>query len=267
MKIATLRAYRRFEALGEGTLSRLELVADFVGFMGATLRAAFRGPFPVSLTVEQFHVLVIRSAPLVFVTATSTGAVMALQFGYGMERFGGKLYVPTIVSISLVRVLGPVFTCLMLAGRAGAGVASELGGMTVSQQVDALRALGSDPIQKLVLPRVVALTLGAPLLTLLADVLGIVGGMVVSTTALGISSSLYLQKAYSALTLADVCVGTGKTVAFGMFIAFLGSFNGLRTKDGTAGIGTSTTQAVVLGSIVIMVGDVLFTKLSFLLGW
>jgi phospholipid/cholesterol/gamma-HCH transport system permease protein len=267
MKIRAMRSLRRFENLGESVIALVERVSDFVSLVGATFMAVLRGPFPFSLCVEQFHVLVIRSAPLVFVTATSTGAVMALQFGYGMERFGGKLYVPTIVSISIVRVLGPVFTCLMLAGRAGAGVAAELGGMKVSQQVDALRALGSDPVRKLVLPRVVALTLGAPLLTLLADILGIVGGMVVSTSALGISSSLYLEKAYSAISLADICVGTGKTVAFGMFIGFLGCFNGLRTKDGTAGIGFSTTQAVVLGSIVIMVGDVLFTKLSFLFGW
>ena len=269
MRAAVIRVltFRRFESLGGRLLGVFEVVADFVGLMWATAVAAVRPPYSLSLAVEQFFLLVVRSAPLVFVTALSTGAVMALQFGYGMERFGGKLYVPVIVSISFVRVLGPVFTCLMLAGRAGAGIAAELGSMQASQQVDAIRALGSDPIKKLVVPRVLVLTVGAPLLTLLADVLGILGGMIVSTTSLGISSSLYIQKAYAALSLSDIVVGTGKTVIFGMLIAFIGCFNGLRTKEGTVGIGIATTQAVVMGSIVIMVGDVLITKLSYVFGW
>lgn len=252
---------------GRRAAAVLEAVGDGVLFAGRAARATFSRPFYLSLALEQFRLLVVKSAPLVLVTATSTGAVMALQFGYGMERFGGKLYVPTVVALSIVRVLGPVFTCLMLAGRAGAGVAAELGSMQVTQQVDAIRALGTDPIKKLVVPRVLALTVGAPLLTLLADVAGIAGGMAVSTAALGFPPLLYVRKSYDALAAADMLVGTGKTVFFGAFIGIASSLAGLRTREGTVGIGHATTRAVVACSVFIMVGDVLFTKLSWILKW
>jgi len=261
------RSYRFLESIGESLLGLFEAVADFVWLMGRTFRTALTPPYSFSLLFEQFFRLIVRSAPLVLFTAASIGTVMALQFGYGMERFGGKLYVPTVVSVSIVRVLGPLFTCLMLAGRAGAGIAAELGSMAVTQQVDAVRAMGTDPIRKLVVPRVIVLMVGAPLLTLLADVVGIAGGMLVSTTGLGMPASLYLQKSFAALALSDVIVGTGKTVLFGMFIAFISCSHGLRTRDGTVGIGASTTSAVVMSSIVIMLGDVFVTKLSWVFKW
>ena len=267
MKARFYPAYRFLEGVGEHLFSFFESVFEGVFLVWGTLWSALFPPYPISLIIEQFMLLIVKSAPLVFITALSTGAVMALQFGYGMERFGGKLYVPTVVSISIVRVLGPVFTCLMLSGRAGAGIAAELGSMAVTQQVDAIRALGTDPLKKLVLPRVLVLMIGAPLLTLVADVLGITGGMLVSASGLQISPALYVQKSYEALRLTDILVGTGKTVLFGGFIGFMSCFQGLRTRAGTVGIGYSTTRSVVLSSIFIMVGDVFVTKISWILKW
>lgn len=240
---------------------------DFLELTWLTAKATLSRPFYGSIVVDQFHSLIIKSLPLVLLTAGSTGAVMALQFGQGMGRFGGKLYVPTLVAVSIVRALGPIFTSLMIAGRVGAGVAAELGGMAVTQQVDAIRALGTDPIRKLVVPRVIALTIGVPLLTLLADVVGILGGLLVSSGSLGISMELYLRKSLDAIQLTDVLVGTGKTAIFGGFIGLLACYNGLRTRDGTVGIGLATTRSVMAGSIFIMVSDVLVTKLSWILGW
>lgn len=255
------------EKIGSSLLHTFESLYEFCVLVAKTFQAMFSRPFYFSLVTEQFYLLIYRSLPIVLITALSTGAVMALQFGYGMQRFGGKLFVPTIVTVSIVRVLGPVFTCLMLSGRVGAGIAAEIGSMTATQQVDAIRALGTDPIRKLVVPRIVVLIIGAPLLTLLADIFGVGGGLLVSASGLQISPSLYLQKAYAAIKMNDVLVGTGKTIIFGMLIGFIGCYNGLKTKEGTTGIGKATTKTVVLSSICVMIGDVIFTKLSWILKW
>ena len=244
-----------------------ERVYDFIELIILTIVASLRPPWQISATLEQFYLLIVTSAPLVLITALSTGAVLALQFGHGMARFGGKFYVPTVVSVSVVRALGPVFTCLMIASRVGSGIAAELGSMKVSQQVDAIRALGTDPIRKLVSPRIVALFFGAPMLTLIADISGVLGGLLVSTQELGIAPNLYIQKSYEAIQAADLFVGLGKTTLFAVMIGFIGCFNGLRTTSGTSGIGIATTKAVVAGSIFVMLGDVLFTKLTWMLGW
>jgi phospholipid/cholesterol/gamma-HCH transport system permease protein len=258
---------RMLVGIGGRLFVLFESAYDFGDLAVKTFKALITRPFYASIAVDQFHSLIIKSLPLVLLTACSTGAVMALQFGQGMGRFGGKLYVPTVVSISIVRALGPVFTSLMIAGRVGAGVAAELGGMAVTQQIDAIRALGTDPIRKLVVPRVVVLIIGVPMLTLLADVVGILGGLLVSTSGLGISMDLYLRKSSAAITLNDVLVGTGKTAVFGGMIALIACYNGLKTRDGTVGVGMSTTQSVVAGSIFIMVGDFFITKLSWVFGW
>lgn len=252
---------------GARLFNLFESVFDFAELTLAVARATFTRPFYASVAVDQFHRLIVKSVPLVLLTAMSTGAVMALQFGQGMGRFGGKLYVPTVVAISIVRALGPIFTSLMIAGRVGAGIAAELGGMAVTQQVDAIRALGTDPLRVLVVPRVVVLIIGLPLLTLMADLVGILGGLLVSSDGLGISMELYIRKSSEAIKLVDVLVGTGKTTIFGAFIALIACFNGLKTKNGTVGVGVATTRTVVTASIFIMLSDVVFTKLAWMLGW
>jgi phospholipid/cholesterol/gamma-HCH transport system permease protein len=275
--MATLATGRlpRPRAFGERFLTRVggklmatcEELGDFVLLAARAAKVAVTRPFPFSIAVEQFMQLIVRSAPLLLLAAGSVGAVMALQFGLGMSRFGGKLYVPTVVAVSIVRALGPVFTCLLLAGRVGAGIAAEIGGMTVGQQVDALRTLGADPIEKLVVPRLAVLIIGTPLLTLLADCMGILGGLAAGVGNLGISSSLYIQKSIAAVKLDDVVVGTGKTVIYGFFIGLIACHLGLKKIEGTKGIGVAATRAVVAASIFVMFADLVITKLSWILRW
>ncbi len=265
MRFRPIATIKKVIGLGGGLIAFFELVTEFLILGWATLKACFTRPFYVSLTIEQFNLLIVKSIPLVLITVASTGAVMALQFGQGMSRFGGKLYVPTVVTMAIIRALSPILTSLMIAGRVGAGIAAELGSMSVTQQVDAIRALGTDPIRKLVVPRVIVLTLGLPMLTLLSDLAGILGGLVSAFTSLGISPSLYVQKSYDAIKMHDLIFSTTKTGLFGCAIALIASFNGLRTRGGTAGIGIATTKTVMAASLLIMISDVFLTKLAWIL--
>jgi phospholipid/cholesterol/gamma-HCH transport system permease protein len=219
-----------------------------------------RRPLYPRLVVEQIYQIGIRSLPLVAVTAGSTGMVMALQFGLGLEKFGGKLYIPKIVSISIVREMGPVFTCLMMAARVGAGIASEIGSMTVTQQIDAIRALGTSPIKKIVIPRVLGCLIAIPILSVIANFIGIVGGLMVGANDLGLDPVFYIQKVLTTLWLPDLLSGFMKTPVFALIIALVSSYYGLNVKGGTQGVGNATTKAVVFSSISILVGDYFLTK-------
>ncbi len=242
--------------------------ADFLKLFGGTTILAkqvaselVRRPLYVSLITEQIYQIGVRSIPLVFITAGSTGMVMALQFGLGLEKFGGKLYIPKIVSISIVREMGPVFTCLMLAARVGAGITSEIGSMKVTQQIDAIRALGTSPIKKIVIPRVLACVIGIPLLAAAANFIGILGGLFVGSHDLGLDPVFYIQKVLSTLWLPDLLSGFGKTPVFALIISLVACYFGLNVKGGTQGVGNATTRSVVTSSIFILVGDYFLTKL------
>ncbi len=210
--------------------------------------------------MERFQALVVRSTVLVAVTSFATGAALALQFGEGMSRFGGKLYVPNIVAFAIVRALGPIFACLMVAARSGGGVAAEIGSMKITQQIDALQALGGQASDKLIAPIVIALALGLPLLTFIADVAGITGGLLASSSSLSIAPALYLQKTFESIHAHDLVVSFFKTAFFGGTIGLIACFHGLRTSAGTAGIGLATTAAIVAANIFVLVGDLLITK-------
>jgi len=186
---------------------------------------------------------------------------MALQFGLGLEKFGGKLYIPKIVSISIVREMGPVFTCLMLAARVGAGITSEIGSMTVTQQIDAIRALGTSPIKKIVIPRVLGCLIAIPILSLAANFVGIIGGLLVGSHDLGLDPIFYGQKVLNTLWLPDFLSGFGKTPVFALIISIVACYFGLNAKGGTQGVGNATTKSVVTSSIYILVGDYFLTKL------
>lgn len=220
-----------------------------------------RPPLYLGLITEQIYQIGIRSIPLVFITAGSTGMVMALQFGLGLEKFGGKLYIPKIVSISIVREMGPVFTCLMLAARVGAGITSEIGSMTVTQQIDAIRALGTSPIKKIVIPRVVGAFIAIPLLAIAANFIGVIGGLLVGSHDLGLDPVFYIQKVLNTLWLPDLLSGWGKTPVFALIISITACYYGLTVKGGTQGVGNATTRSVVTSSICILVGDYFLTKL------
>ena len=249
-----------------------QAVREFFDFLGGSTKLIgqmasrlFARPFYFRLFIEQCYSLGVKSLSIVFVTAMSTGMVMSLQFGFGLERFGGKLYVPRVVGMSIMRELGPVLTCLILAGRVGSGIASEIGSMNVTQQIDAIRALGTDPIKRIVLPRVLAMVLMTPLLTVLADMIGIFGGMLISMTELNIDPAYYFNEGLVTLKLADFLAGVTKTVFFGFLIANTACYYGMKTKGGTQGVGQATTRAVVTSSILIVVYDFVLTKVFWIL--
>ncbi len=238
----------------------LTLVKDFLRCVPGALRSP-------SVILERFHTLIISATVLVVITSFATGAGLALQFGQGMSRFGGKLYVPNIVAFAIIRSLGPVFACLMVAARSGGGVAAELGSMRVTQQIDALKAMGADPNEKLVAPIVIALALGMPFLTFLADVAGITGGLLVSMSSLGIAAPLYLQKTVDSVQFFDLLISLTKTAVFGGIIGLISCFIGMRSSTGTSGIGIATTAAIVAANIFVLVADLLVTKIQWMLRW
>lgn len=242
----------------------------FAGGYGSLARQVvselFRSPFEWRLFVDQVFQIGSRSLPLVLITALSTGMVMALQFGISLSKFGGTPYVPKIVSLSILREMGPVFTSLMIAARVGAGMASEIGSMVVTQQVDAIRALGTSPIQKIVIPRVLACLLCLPLLGALANIVGVGGGMIVGVTELKLDPQFYLLKVMTTITMADLFSGIGKCVFFSLFISITSCYFGLNVKQGTKEVGLATTKAVVVSSILVLAGDFFLTKLFFMIG-
>jgi len=253
---------RRFAlTTGTATVQFMHHVGGMSLLFSNMVKEVFRKPFYPFLIIEQIYHIGIKSMVLVSVTAISTGMVMALQFGYGLERFGGKYYVPKLVALSLVRELAPIFASLMLAGRVGAGITAEIGSMAVTQQIDAIRALGTSPIKKIVIPRVVACVISLPILTGVANLIGIVGGLLVSTAELNLDPTFFLNKAITGIKINDFIVGVGKTVFFASFISIVGCYFGMTTKGGTQEVGVSTTRSVVTSSILIVVSDFFLTKL------
>jgi phospholipid/cholesterol/gamma-HCH transport system permease protein len=258
---ARVSAGDRIARVGDAALDLVDGCGRFALLVGATFRAARRRRFPWRESMRQLAAIGAGSATIVLITALFTGMVMALQTGIALERFGAKLYVGGVVGLALARELGPILTALMVGGRVGAGITAEIGAMQVTEQVDAIRSLGADPVQKLVLPRVIAATLALPLLTALANVLGIIGGMLIAVSQFGSTANFYLENVIWAVTLQDVLSGLVKTFAFGWIIAMVGCFMGFETRGGTVGVGRATTASVVLASISVLVADFFLTKL------
>lgn len=248
-------------SLGSMPIQFLKAVGGISNLFVQFTREISTKPFYTNLFVEQVYMTGVRSGVLVFITAISTGAVMAMQFGAGLEKFGGKPYIPAIISLSIVRELGPVFASLVVAGRVGAGFASEIGSMVVTQQVDAIRALGTSPIKKIVIPRVAALLVALPLLSIVAICLGIFGGFLTGVTQLGIDPGFYYAKVIETLKIHDFLMSIGKTAFFSFCISIPSCYYGLTVKNGTKGVGIATTKAVVIGSIAIFLSDFVLTKL------
>ncbi len=252
-------------SFGEKMLAFTRALGGAGLLMHQVLRELFRRPLHVRLLAEQVYFIGVQSLGLIFITSLSTGMVMALQFGLGLEKFGGKLYVPKIVSLSILREMGPVFCSLMLAARIGAGIASEIGSMTVTQQIDAIRALGTSPIKRIVLPRVLGCFIAVPLLCAMGNFFGILGSLIVGVTELGLDPLFYYQKVLATCTITDYVTGIGKTFFFALFISVTACYFGLNVRGGTQGVGSATTRAVVTSSVMILVGDFFLTKLFFIL--
>jgi phospholipid/cholesterol/gamma-HCH transport system permease protein len=224
-------------------------------------RYLFKRPFEYRLIVDQLDHIGVSSLSITNITAVFVGMVLALQTAYALATFGAKTYIAEIVSIALVRELGPVLTSLTVAGRVGSGITAEIGSMNVTSQVDAIRALGASPIKKLVIPKVLATVIALPLLVILSDVVGIIGGGLICTYQLNITPFFYYHHVINAVSLDDIFSGVGKSIFFAFLISSVGCYNGFLAEGGAAGVGRATTKTVVISSIGILVSDFFLTKL------
>ena len=247
--------------------SRVTLHLGGIGLMALQLFREMRKKWEMGEILRQMDSLGVQSIAITNLTALFTGMVLALQTAYALSQFGGKLFVGRVVVLSVCRELGPVLTALMVAARCGAGITAELGTMSVTEQVDALRALGASPVRKLVLPRVVAVTLMLPVLSMLTDFLGMLGGLFIAVFELKIGASFYLSTVMQSTRYNDILHGLCKTPFFGFEIAMIGCYNGLNATGGADGVGRATTIAVVLSSITVLATDFFLTKIFLSLPW
>jgi len=236
-------------------------VNDFFVLTGTALANIFRRPRYIQDILIQMDIIGVGSLPIVILTGFFSGAVMALQLSRPLVQYGQVGRTGQLVSITLVRELGPVLTALMVAGRNASGIASELGSMTVTEQIDAMRALGTDPSQKLVMPRMVATAVMLPLLVIIADFIGMFGGFVIAYGVLNLTPAQYWTSVWRALEWSDVAQGLIKPFVFAFVISLVGCYYGLRASGGTQGVGRATTQAMVTSSVFILVLDFFFSKI------
>ena len=236
-------------------------VQDWAELSGASVRNVFKRPRYMADIIYQADIIGVGSLPIVVLTGFFTGAVLALQTSDTLARFGSSSLTGQVVSLSMVRELGPVLTGLMVAGRNASGMASELGSMKVTEQIDAMRALGTDPGKKLVTPRVVGTVVMMFFLSIISDLLGLIGGFFVSYFMIGLDANQYWTMTYQSLRNQDVEMGLIKPILFGFIIATIGCYYGLSAKGGTQGVGRATTQAVVAASVLILVVDFFITRL------
>jgi phospholipid/cholesterol/gamma-HCH transport system permease protein len=238
-------------------------VQEFTFFVMKALGALLTRPrFPQEMFL-QMDAIGVGSLNIVILTGLFTGMVLALQTALSLETFGAKNYVGRVVSLSMIRELGPVLTALMVAGRVGSGIAAELGSMMVTDQINAMRAMGSDPMRKLVVPRVIAGLLMVPMLTVLSDTVGLTGGWLISSLVLKIPGSLYFRSSIDALAVQDVIGGLIKPIVFGFIIATVGCYMGLSTSGGTQGVGRATTESVVVCSVLVLAANFMLTRIFF----
>ena len=236
-------------------------VQEFISLASKAFRNIFRRPHYWDDTFLQMDTIGVGSLAIAAITGFFAGAVMALQMSRALAQYGQVGKTGTLVSLTLARELGPVLTALMVAGRNASGIASELGSMKVTEQIDAMRALGTDPIQKLVTPRLIATCVVLPLLTIIADFVGIFGGYVVAVLLVDVQGRLYWSTAWQALEWNDLTQGLLKPFVFAFVIALVGCYYGLRATGGTQGVGKATTQAVVVASVLIFTLTFFLTRI------
>jgi phospholipid/cholesterol/gamma-HCH transport system permease protein len=249
-----------------GVFKRIVLsVQQYWELAARSVKNVFSGPRYFTDTLVQMDIIGVGSMPIVLLTGFFIGAVLVLQTASQFTRFGQTALTGDVVAIALVRELGPTITGLLVAGRCASGIASELGSMLVTEQVDAMRAMGTDPSRKLVTPRVVATVLMVPLLTGMADLIGLVGGYTVSSFTLRLGAVEFWTRAIDALELGDLMQGLSKPVIFGFILSTVGCYQGLTVRGGTQGVGRATTQAVVVSSVLILVTNFFLTRLALFL--
>jgi phospholipid/cholesterol/gamma-HCH transport system permease protein len=252
-------------ALTEGAKRWVLHMQEYSMLSARSVANLFSPPYYVSDVLDQMDIIGVGSLPIVLLTGFFIGAVMVLQTAAQFERFGQTALTADVVSLALVRELGPSITGLLVTGRNSSGMASELGSMIVTEQVDAMRAMGTDPIRKLVTPRMVATVLMLPLLTAMADFMGLIGGFLVSSFTLRLNAVTFWTRAIDILEFSDLMQGLTKPIVFGFILATVGCYQGLNVKGGTQGVGRATTQAVVTASVFILIANFFLTKLMLFL--
>jgi len=251
------------EGIGAALLRALGELGRFVNLAFRTAVWAVRPPYDIPELVKQMVRVGVDSIPVVFLTGLFTGMVIALQTYTGFARFHAESFVGSVVALSVTRELAPVLAALMVTGRVGSAMAAELGTMRVTEQIDALVALATEPVQYLVVPRVVAATVMLPLLVVMADAVGIGGGYVVAVDLLGANPVTYVHNSFQFLEMNDLSSGIVKAAFFGLIFSLIGCQKGYYTEGGAEGVGIATTRAVVAGSLAILIADFFLTKILF----
>ncbi len=252
-----------FASIGRATLMVLVHIGSLALFTAKALAALVSPPIYTRLILSQMMRIGYYSLPVVGLTAFFTGGVLALQIYLGGNRFGAEAIVPQVVVLGITRELGPVIAGLMIAGRVAAAIAAEIGTMKVTEQIDALTTLATNPLKYLVAPRIVAAVISMPILTAIGDSIGVLGGYVVSVYSLDFNGSAYLKNTWDFAHSDDITSGLIKAAVFGFIVALLGCYNGFNSKGGAQGVGNATTNAVVSSSILILAADYVLTALLF----
>ncbi|MEZ4405327.1 MAG: ABC transporter permease [Polyangiales bacterium] len=247
--------------LAARVLSGLDEIGGMALLLKETVKAIPARPFEFREVVHQLESMGVKSVSIALITAVFVGMVMTVQFAFGLERFGATDYVGRVIGLSITRELAPSLTALVVGSRIGSGMAAELGSMAVTEQIDAIRALGADPIKKLVVPRLVACVILIPVLSIFADVVGFTGAMVVAKAQFGTPFGFFFRTALESVTMKDLLSGLGKAPFFGVTIAIIGCYFGMQTRGGTEGVGRSTTRSVVASAISVLIADFFLTKL------
>jgi phospholipid/cholesterol/gamma-HCH transport system permease protein len=251
------------EILGRRILTGVEDAGKVFMLLFRAFTWALQPPFYIKNTIKQMLEVGVHSIPVVLITATFTGMVLALQTYTGFQRFNAESLVGTVVALSMTRELGPVLTGLIVAGRAGSAMAAELGTMRVTEQIDALYTLATNPIKYLVVPRLVAGLVMLPVMTILSDIVGIYGGFFVSANVLHANKTIYLKRTWDYLEFNDIYSGLFKAAVFGLIIALIGCYKGFFTRGGAEGVGQATTGSVVISSMLILISDYFLTAILF----
>ena len=259
----TLQDLNIFAAIGRVVLAFLAATGKLTRFAGEALAHCVRPPIYFGLILRQMLRIGYFSLPVVGLTAFFTGAVLCLQIYIGGNRYGAEAFVPQIVVLGITRELGPVIAGLMVAGRVSAAIAAELGTMRVTEQIDALTTLSTNPFKYLVVPRLVAAVISMPILVAVADAIGVFGGYIVGTRSLGFNGAVYMNNTMDFVTNADIVSGLIKAAAFGFIIALMGCYHGFQSRGGAQGVGSATTKAVVSASILILAANYIMTSVLF----
>ena len=252
-----------FRGLGDRVITGINYIGQITMLYVQTLFWIIKPPFKRERILEQSKRIGIDSFFIVVVVALFTGMVLALQTAYQMEKLSSEIYIANLVSVALTRELGPVLTALIVAGRVGASITAEIGTMKVTEQIDALDTLATNPVKYLVVPRFLSLVIMLPILTIFADLVGIIGGYIICVYKIYIPSAIYIQNTFDALAIKDIMTGLLKAAFFGMIIALVGCYEGLRARGGAEGVGKATTLSVVTSFILIIITDCFFTALFY----